>query len=282
MATSLGTLDIFFRPLADALGLRHAAVDSALLLTLALARWLPVVAIAPFLGGRSVPAAIKMGLGLLLAVWMLPWLSSQAPVPLAMSSLAWWALLAREIVVGLILGLGAGLIFWAAEMGGLFIDSVRGGTISNVLIPQIQIQSSMLGNFYYQLYVVLFVLAGGHRWFLSAVFDSYTAVPPFVPGLSLAATARGFIDATGATFTIALKLIAPALVVVMLLDLVLGVANRMAPQLNVFFLGLPLKSMLAFLAIGLSLYYVLSVALADFGEHREWLRQTVDGLAPDG
>lgn len=281
METSLSTLDTFFKPLAAYVGVRHQAVDTAQILTLGLARWLPVVALAPFLGGRSVPAPIKIGLGLTLSTFMLPWLSSHAPVPLGMNGLAWWGLFLRELMVGTLLGIGVGFLFWGAEMAGLFVDSVRGGTISNVLIPQLQLQSSALGNFYFQLYIVLYVLAGGHRWFVSGVIDSYRLVPPFAPGIELSSTANSFINASSATFTIALKLIAPALVIVILLDVVLGIANRMAPQLNVFFLGLPLKSMLAFLAIGLSLYYVLSIALTDFAEQQGWLEHVMQDLAPE-
>jgi len=271
-------LDQFFGPIGGAIGLRHGIMDSARLLMLAMARWLPVVTLAPFLGGRNVVAPIKFGLGIMFSLWMLPWLSQMAPAPLEFTALFWWAMLLREMFIGLVLGLGVSLIFWSAEMGGRFIDNVRGGTTANLFIPQVQIQSSILGSFYFQFFIALFVVVGGHRWFLSGVIDSYLVVTPFELGLQLDAVANAFIERTALMFTIAVKLIAPALAVVILLDLVLGIANRMAPQLNVFFFSLPLKSALSFLAIGLSLYYVFALSLDFFGDQDQWLRGTTQQM----
>jgi len=273
-------LDALFQPIAHWLGLRHPPDESAQLFALALCRWLPVVAITPFLGGRTVPAPIKIGLSMLFAVWMLPWMSAHAPSPLAGSEFEWWAIYLREISVGVILGIAAGLLFWAAEMGGLFLDSVRGTTIANMFIPQTQLQSSILGGFYFQLFIVLYVVAGGHRLFLSAVIDSYTSIPPFDNRLVLFDNATSFIERTSEAFVIAIKLIGPALVVVILLDLTLAVAARMAPQLNVFFLSLSLKSVLAALVVGLSLFYVLGMSEELFRDHQRFVQATIQRFEP--
>jgi type III secretory pathway component EscT len=167
-------------------------------------------------------------------------------------------------------------------MGGAFLDTVRGGTVANALVPQTQIQSSVLGNFYFQLFLVLFLAVGGHRLFLQAIFDSYELLPPFGGGFVGEGLAAAFITASAQTFVLAAKLIAPALVVVMFLDVALGLANRLAPQFNVFFLSLPLKSAAALLVLGLSIYYSASVAQQAFEGHYEWLRETLRVLGAEG
>lgn len=275
MPVTLSLLDEFFAPLAAAAGLRHGAVDSLRLFTLGLARWLPVVTLAPFLGGRLVLGPVKVGVATLLTLFVLPGLSQQAPLPLDVSRIDWLVMLLREISFGLVLGIAASLVIWGAEMGGTFLDTVRGGTVANVLLPQTQLQTSVLGNFYFQLFLVLFLSLGGHRLFLSAVFSSYELLPPFATTLRGEGLAAAFISASARAFVLAAKLIAPALVVVIFLDVALGLANRLAPQFNVFFLSLPLKSVAALLALALSLYYTASLGEEAFEEHHVWLQHTL-------
>ncbi|HVS01993.1 MAG TPA: type III secretion system export apparatus subunit SctT [Thermoanaerobaculia bacterium] len=272
------TVGELWRPFGDALGVRHDFDDALLLFTLGFARWAPVFGMTPFIGGRLVPNPIRVGLAVFMALWVLPWVSAQAPLPLGITSVGWWALLLKEVLIGFLLAFGAGLVFWAAEMGGRFIDNVRGTTTANLLIPQVSTQSSLLGDFYYQLFVVLYVLAGGHLWFLSAVFQSYEILPPTTAALALATAAESFIAATGGLFVVALKIMAPALVVLMLMDLMLGVANRMAPQLDVFFISLSLKSAVGSLVVALSLYYLLGMAPDFFRDQHRWLGETIHSL----
>lgn len=275
MQTTLTSLDAFFGPLAAAAGIRHGVLDTVRLFTVGLARWLPIIALAPYLGGRLVLAPVKVGLAILLTLFVLPGLSHQAPLPLAVNPFDWWILLLRELAFGTVLGIAAGLVVWGAEMGGAFLDTVRGGTVATALVPQLQVQSSVLGNFYYQLFLVLFLAVGGHRLFLGAIFSSYEILPPFGTTFRGEGLAAAFITAGAKTFVLAVKVIAPALVVVMFLDVALGLANRLAPQFNVFFLSLPLKSAAALLVLGLSLYYVISIGRRAFEEHHGWLLETL-------
>lgn len=271
-------LDGFLGPLTAELGLRHSALDSIQLFTLSFARWAPVFAISPFLGGKLVPNPIRIGLSLLFALVVLPWQSRVAPVPLDLSTLAWWALLLREVLLGFLLAFAGALVFWAADMAGQFLDNVRGTTTANMLVPQLQSQSSLLGAFYVQLFVVLYIAAGGHRLFLDAAFTTFELVPPTQVGLPLKLTADAFLLGTGRLFAIALQIVAPAMVVLMLLDVILGVANRMAPQLDVFFISLSLKASLGALVAGLALWSVAAYAPQVFSEHYQWLRQTLETL----
>lgn len=275
MPATLTVLDGFFGPLAAAAGIRHGVLDTAKLFTVGLARWLPIIALAPYLGGRLVLGPVKVGIAILLTLFVLPGLSHQAPLPLAVGPVDWWILLLRELAFGTVLGIAAGLIIWGAEMGGAFLDTVRGGTVATALVPQMQTQSSVLGNFYFQLFLVLFLTVGGHRLFLGAIFSSYEILPPFDTAFRGEGLAASFITASAQAFVVAAKLIAPALVVVMFLDVALGLANRLAPQFNVFFLSLPLKSAAALLVIGLSLYYMVDIGRRAFEEHHGWLMETL-------
>ena len=101
-----GRLDQVFAPFRDLWGVRHGGMETAALFTLMLLRWVGIVQLCPFLGGRLVPGPVKMGLALLLAWFSTPWLSQQLPVPLAMSTLRWWFAAVHELAMGLLIGFG--------------------------------------------------------------------------------------------------------------------------------------------------------------------------------
>ena len=277
---TVAALPDFYGPFREWLHLRHGVSDALTLFALAFARWAPVFSMTPFIGGRLVPGSVRIGLAFTMSLWMLPALSATTVAPMALSAVAFWVLLLKEILVGFVLSFAGALVFWAAEMGGKFIDNVRGTTTANLLIPQVSTQSSLLGDFYFQLFIVLYVVAGGHRWFLSAVFQSYEAVPPLEPRLGTAGLAGAMTSATADLWVVALKIMAPALIVLMLMDLMLGVANRMAPQLDVFFISLSLKGSVGALVVALSLYYLLGMTPELFRRQQGWVQTTVERMKP--
>jgi type III secretory pathway component EscT len=264
-------LERAFAPFADVWGVRHGGMDAATLFFLVLLRWVGIVQLCPFLGGRLVPGPVKMGLAMLMAWFSTPWLSHQLPVPLSMSAARFWTSMFHELAIGLLIGFGSSLVFLAAQMGGEFLDGARGTTSANMLVPQLQVQASLLGDFYFQLFIVLYVLAGGHRWFFQAALDSYRVFPPTgtMPGAEI--VNESFIHMGVLIFGIMIKVVAPAILVIILVDVVLGVANRMAPQMDVFFLGLALKPALGLLIVAVSLYGLLGVTPDVFRSFHAWM-----------
>jgi len=246
-------------------------MDAASLLLLALLRWVAIVQVSPFLGGRLVPGTVKIGLALVFGWFTVPALSQQLPVPLAMGPLRFSLSALHEVAMGLLLGFGSSLVFFAAGMGGQFLDSARGTLTATVLVPQLQIQTSLLGDLYLQLFVVLYLLAGGHLFFLSAVMDSYRLFPPGGAMPAAALVHASFLKLALAMFVLMVKVVAPAVVVVLLADVVLGVANRVASQMDVFFLGLALKPTVALLVVALSFYALAGLSREAFVGFHGWL-----------
>jgi flagellar biosynthetic protein FliR len=264
-------LEAFFAPLREEWGVRHGAFDAITILLLAMLRWVAIVQVTPFLGGRLVPGSVKLGLALVFAWFTAPALSEQLSVPLGLSPLRLWLFALHEIAMGLLLGFGASLVFFAAGMGGQLLDTARGTLTATLLMPQLQIQTTLLGDLFLQLFVVLYLVAGGHIFFLSAVLDSYLLFPPGggLPGAAL--LHASFLKMALSMFVLMLKVVAPALVVLLLADLVLGVANRVAAQMDVFFLGLALKPTVGLLVVALSLYALGGLSREAFVASHAWL-----------
>ena len=138
-------------------------------------------------------------------------------------------------------------------------------------VPEHRIQTSLLGDLFFQLFIVLYLVAGGHIFFVSAVLDSFQLFPP-TGGLPAAVLVHeSFLTMAISMFGIMVKVVAPALLVVLLTDIILGVANRMAPQLDVFFMGLGLKPAIALTVVALSLSTLAGTAPEVFRAFHQWI-----------
>lgn len=239
---------------------------SAAAVGLGAARTIPVVFMVPAFGGPAVPAPLRVGLGLGLAVLCLPRLAGQ--VPDAAPAL-WALLLAREVAVGLTLGFVASLVFRAAELAGRLTDLFRGADLAEVISPLSGARSSPLGQVTLLLAVVIFLELGGLGHLAVALGRSYDAVPvaAAVTPAQLGRVAALVLGASAQMLEAALGLAAPVLVALLLADLVLGLVGRAAPQLPLHFVGMPAK---ALLGVGVALVSVAALDTALVAGVRGW------------
>ncbi len=220
--------------------------DRAILLAaLVTARMGPLVMLVPFLGGKAAPAQVKVGLALVLTILVYPavWLATStvpdSPIVVA-------ALLVKEVGVGAMLGFVTALVFYATRMAGRVIDTSRGETKATAMVPQTKTQASVTGNFLVQLFIVVFMATGGHRFFLAALTRSFIHIRPHefltVRGRG-EAIAFGLAELATEAIGIAVLLAFPVLAAILLTNIFLALVNKAAPQINVFFLGMPLKAL---------------------------------------
>lgn len=223
---------------------------------LILARTLPMCFLVPFLGGQQAPPELKMSLGVLIAllVWPLAQASLTGPIPIY--AFPFLLLMLKETLVGFAIGFAVTHIFAALETAGRFIDTARGAAMSEVLVPTSRSRATPIGTLYNQLMVVLFTALGGHYVLIETFCFSFARIPlnasiALVPGFSpfVAYSAR----LTSDVMLIATLLAAPAIAATFLTDLVFGVLNRVAPQLNAYFMAMPVKAIgaLALMLVGL-------------------------------
>ena len=219
-------------------------------IALGAARATPIVWMVAPLGGPRLPAPARVGLALLLAALASPILvASAGAAALAQASAPALALLfAREVLVGLCLGFVADAAFRAAEIAGRLSDSLRGANIAEILVPTAEERSSPLGVLYLLLATVVFLQIGGVPRLCDALLDSYRALP-----------IGGGLDAGSGTTrrrpsSTAKRASAPPhrlgrgagrsaghrrALWLTALTLALGLVARAAPQVPVYFIGLP-------------------------------------------
>ena len=139
--------------------------------------------------------------------------------------------------------------------------------MASVLVPQLEEQGPILAQLNVQLGIVLFLVLNGHHYFLRAVFQSFTILPvdtfPSLGG-NLTAFVDFMIRATANVLLVAMQIVIPALIAIFMVDVVLGIANRAAPQINVFFLGMPIKAYVGIVFALLALNYLSQILMHQF------------------
>lgn len=219
------------------------------LLLLFLARFLPIISLSPFFGSRVMPHPVKVTFGLAMFTIFLPQLLTVTTSPIGFSPFT-VVLIVKEFFIGLVIGFIISVPFVLAQNAGIIIDHQRGGASLMVNDPTIQNQSSPLGTLFNMVLIFIFFYIEGPFIFLNAIITSYDVIPPD----KLINT--HFFDKSSEFWTmmmqlfnqvmvISIQLAAPGLLAILMTDVFLGIANRLAPQVQITFLGMPLKSLLA-------------------------------------
>lgn len=228
-----------------------AAVLSLVLLSLA--RLLPIIMMCPFFGAKILPHPVKVAFALCLFSIFLPKLLEVTTTPLKFNIML--VLLAfKELFIGFSIGFLMSIPFMIVSNVGIIIDHQRGGASLMVNDPTIQNQSSPLGTLFQMMLIVFFYMIDGPFHFIDAIVTSYEVVPPdkFL-ARDFFTKETGFwqteIELLNKVMVISIQLASPALIAILMTDFFLGIANRLAPQVQITFLGMPLKSLLALLVI---------------------------------
>jgi flagellar biosynthetic protein FliR len=222
-------------------------------------RLIAFLVVAPPFHVKAFPAPVKMALAMGLALVAGPRASEAAgAVPgamLASGSMQFVGAVVIEVVVGLGLGFLVRLVFAAVQAAGGIIDVFGGFQLAQGFDPMSGSQGSLFAKFYDFTALALLFASNGHQLVLGGLFRSFDALPL---GNGLNADAMGHLLTGGLAelMVAALQIAGPLVVVIFLADVGLGLLTRVAPALNAFALGFPLKILLT-LSLGSVAYLTL-------------------------
>jgi flagellar biosynthetic protein FliR len=201
-----------------------------------LLRALALLATLPVFSQRAVPARVKIGLALFIAIAAQPTLPAIAVVPL--DSPAAVLRTVQQVLVGVTLGFAVRVIFAAIELGGEIIGLQMGLNFAGFFDPVSASQGTASSRFFGTMVGFLFVLSGGHLAVTEALIRSFEVFPvgddPFAFLRATQPQAWG-----GEIFALGLWIALPLVGMLLFVNLVLGVVARVAPQLSVFSIGFP-------------------------------------------
>lgn len=227
--------------------------DLAFLQTLGLAacRTTAFLFIAPPFSSNAVPARIKgiLGVGLALAV------TSRVHLPADTDVVTFLTGLVLEIVTGLGLGFLVSVVFAAVQAAGSLIDLFSGFQLAQVYDPQTSVNGAQFTRLLQMTALTLLIASDGYQLVLTGLTGSFSAIP-VAGGIDLARPVDALTHAVSGMVVSAVQIAGPLVVVLFLADVGLGLLTRVAPALNAFSLGFPLKIMLT-LTLGALLFLAL-------------------------
>jgi flagellar biosynthetic protein FliR len=216
----------------------------------------------PVISSAQAPGRIKTAMVVAISLAVFPVMSGAVP-NISFSPLPFMLLIISELLLGLLLGLVARLIFTAVEFGATVIGYQMGFAAAEVFDPQNQRQVALISQFQNIFAILIFLAINGHHLFLQTAIRSYELLPPGQLDLSGQAVPY-LMELASHMFSIGVQFSAPVLAVLLLSGLILGVLARVFPQLNVFLLSFPINIGAAFIVIALTLNMVSVLIRREF------------------
>ncbi len=230
--------------LMAALGEQIDMTRTIVMFALIMARIMSIVLLVPFLGGKNAPTEVKMGVGIALTLIIWPIAEDSLTGPITISPIGFLLMMMKETFVGLVIGFVASKIFYTVEISGQIIDILRGANQIQLQVPEIEERSSAFGAMQFQMLLALFLALDLHHPFMASLFESFRAVPlndwpHFQAGF------KPFVDytarVTADVIFIAVLLAMPIGIVTLIIETAFGLMNRVAPQINAYFMAMPAK-----------------------------------------
>ena len=217
-------------------------LDQFLTFVLVLTRVGSLLMTLPVLGTATVPWQVRalLAVGISLILTPLFW---GVPIPPPENLLILGALIAREAVLGVALGLAVLILLSGMQLAGQIISQTSGMTLADVANPTFETNVPLFSQILEMLALAIFFLVGGHRQVMDALLRSFTWMPPG-NGRLPDSLVEALTTITSHSFEVGIRAAAPVMVAILLATLVVALISRTLPQLNAVAVGLNFNSLL--------------------------------------
>ncbi|MBO7352975.1 MAG: flagellar biosynthetic protein FliR [Lachnospiraceae bacterium] len=227
---------------------------------------------APFFGLRNVPLRIKTGLALAMAVVMFYVLPYE---PLEYAGVIGFALVVvEETLCGLILGFVANICYQILAFSGQLLDMEIGFSMVNEMDPVTSAQVTVSGNLYSYAVMLMLMITYMHHFLLDALIDSYALVPlgkvavnPMIYSV--------VVKLIGEYFVLGFRIVLPVFAAMLIVNSVLAILARVAPQLSMFVIGIQLKVFVGLAVMVVMIKMIPGIASLIFDKMLEVMREAV-------
>jgi type III secretion protein T len=199
----------------------------------------------PMFGQRGVPALVRNGVTVAIALFVWPTVASRMPHPMP-ALIDWLFIVPKELAIGFCIGLSLGVVVWALESAGTLVDTQAGTNNAAQMDPNAGAPLGPSGYLLRQYALALLVTSGVLLQFLFVLAHSFTLWPwhGWWPDTAML-TSSFFSMRTDAYWSLTLRLVAPLMLALLLTEIGLGLINRATPQFDVYQIGMPVKVLLA-------------------------------------
>lgn len=205
---------------------------------------------APLFSQKGVPRQTKVGLSLFISIILFQVIPKES---LAYSTVIEYAVLViREAIAGLIIGFGAEICYSIIAFAGRIIDMEIGLSMVSMFDPSSNTQISITGAFYNYLFMLMFIISDMHHYIIRALVDTYELIPMGRVTFNMDKMYVSILQYMGDYLVIGFRIVLPVFAVILVTNVVLGVLAKVAPQVNMFSVGLQIK-----ICMGLATIYLV-------------------------
>lgn len=230
---------------------------------------------APFLSNVNIPRKVKAGLAVFLGLVVV---SATAYEPLEYIGVIGFAgVVIKEMAVGLALGYISSICMYIVNFAGQFIDMEIGFSMANVMDPSTRIQSTVTGNYYSYMVMFMMFVTNMHYYVIEAILDSFKFVPigQVVLHDQMYKVAVKFMSDY---FLIGFRIVLPVFAAILLINIVLGILVRVAPQMNMFVIGMQLKIFVGLIILLLVVEMIPTVSDFIFEEMKTMMQLMIEAF----
>lgn len=234
------------------------------------------VYVAPFLGQSEVPRQVKIGLSAFVSLLLYNVL--QRPELNYTDVIGYAVIVFQEGITGLLIGFSANICNSIVLFAGNIIDMDIGLSMATIFNPETNSDSTISGNFYQKIIILILIASNMHLYILRAIGDSFSVIP--IGGTQfnwqhIADTLGTYMCDMG---VIGFRIYLPFFACVMILNCILGIMAKVAPQMNMFAVGMQLKVLVGFAVMFLTV--ILLPDAADFisDEMKKMVVMIIEGL----
>ncbi len=243
---------------------------------LVLVRISAFVAVAPFFSLPNVPARVKVGFSVMVALLMngiLPETTIEY-----VDVIGYATVVVREGITGLLIGFAANICNSVVLLSGNIIDMNMGLSMATEYDPITQTNSPITGNLYNYLILLLLLGSGMHHYVVRAISDSFIVIPVGQQLFKWDSLMSSMVKYMGDSMVIGFRIALPVFACIMILNCVLGIMSKVAPQMNMFAVGMQLKIMVGLVIVYLTMQLLPYVSDFVFRMMKQMMKLMVKGL----
>jgi flagellar biosynthesis protein FliR len=237
-------------------------VATVQLFMLVFTRVIAILVQIPIFGGSMVNNWVKIGMGVSISLLVVP-LEQLLAYQVELSIIGFVYAVFQELIIGLLAGFAASLVFNLLQIAATLMELSSGFSAGSMFNPTIGAPGSAFNQFFVLFTIMYFLVINAHHKFLQGLWYSFKVLPV---GSSIELlTPESLLHISGKIISSGLQIALPVMGALLLTDLTMGLLARVSPQINVFFLGLPVKVWVAVIGLYMAIIVLVPVVRNLFG-----------------
>lgn len=243
---------------------------------LILVRIASFIYIAPIFGDSAVTNRVKIGLAVFVTLFLYNIVDK--PDLEYVTVVGYSVIVIREVITGLLIGFAAYICNSIILFAGAIIDMDMGFSMATEFNPAVNMETSITGNLYYYIVLLILITSDFHRYIFRAICDSFTVIPIGKTIFNWDHLLMSMTKYMGDMFVIGFRIFLPFFACIMILNCILGIMAKVAPQMNMFSVGMQLKLLVGFSVLFITLFLVPGIANFIYEEIKTMVVLIIEGL----